>query len=176
MFLPGMKVPGGENTETMPVRAFGAPQTTCTGEPCPVSTMQTRSRSAFGCCFASITRAMMKRGEPRARVVDALDLQADPRQRLDDLVEGGRGVEVVLEPGEGEFHGTSGRLSAACDELHDEISRRSSAGVRRSARRIARGLLDNLLPTAIRRESDGWDRSRPICAPPAMRRTSRPIC
>ncbi len=31
MFLPGMKVPGGENTLVMPARAFGAPHTTCTG-------------------------------------------------------------------------------------------------------------------------------------------------
>ena len=59
MFLPGMKVPGGENTLTRPARAFGAPQTTCTGAPpSPVSTMQTRRRSAFGCCSAEITRAM----------------------------------------------------------------------------------------------------------------------
>ena len=54
-----MKVPTGENTLFMPVRAFGAPQTTCTGSP-PASTMQTLSRSAFGCCFASITRATTK--------------------------------------------------------------------------------------------------------------------
>ena len=33
MFLPGMKVPGGANTLFMPVRAFGAPHTTCTGSP-----------------------------------------------------------------------------------------------------------------------------------------------
>ena len=59
MFLPGMKVPGGENTLTRPARAFGAPQTTCTGAPpSPVSTMQTRRRSAFGCCSAEITRAI----------------------------------------------------------------------------------------------------------------------
>ena len=31
MFLPGMKVPGGENTPFIPVRAFGAPHTICTG-------------------------------------------------------------------------------------------------------------------------------------------------
>jgi hypothetical protein len=43
----------------MPVRAFGAPHTTWIGSPEPVSTMQTRSRSAFGCCFASITRAIV---------------------------------------------------------------------------------------------------------------------
>src|ERR1700682_661435 len=61
MFLPGMKVPGAENTLTRPARAFGAPQTTCTGAPpSPVSTMQTRKRSALGCCSAEITRAMVK--------------------------------------------------------------------------------------------------------------------
>src|SRR5437899_1141846 len=59
MFLPGMNVPGGENTLTRPARAFGAPQTTCTGAaPLPVSTMHTRRRSAFGCCSAEITRAI----------------------------------------------------------------------------------------------------------------------
>src|ERR1700733_7901567 len=44
----------------MPARALGAPQTTWTGLPEPVSTMQTRSRSALGCCFASTTLAMTK--------------------------------------------------------------------------------------------------------------------
>src|SRR5262245_21581170 len=59
MFLPGMKVPGGENTLMSPARAFGAPQTTCTGAPpSPVSTMQTRRRSALGCCSAEMTRAI----------------------------------------------------------------------------------------------------------------------
>src|SRR6201988_697284 len=43
----------------MPARAFGAPHTTCTGAPpSPVSTMQTRRRSALGCCSAEMTRAM----------------------------------------------------------------------------------------------------------------------
>ncbi len=59
MFLPGMKAPGGTNTPFMPARALGAPHTTCTGSPAPVSTMHTRSRSAFGCRSAEITRAMM---------------------------------------------------------------------------------------------------------------------
>src|SRR4051794_11548696 len=65
MFLPGMKVPGAENTLMRPARAFGAPQTTWTGAPrpcsffAPVSTMQTRSRSALGCCSAEITRAIV---------------------------------------------------------------------------------------------------------------------
>src|SRR5438552_17956771 len=59
MFLPGMNVPGAENTLTMPARAFGAPHTTCTGAPpSPVSTMHPGSRSALGCCSAEITRAI----------------------------------------------------------------------------------------------------------------------
>src|SRR5208282_1212797 len=59
IFLPGIYVPTAENTPFIPVRAFGAPQTTCTGPP-PASTMQTLSRSAFGCCVASITRPTTK--------------------------------------------------------------------------------------------------------------------
>src|SRR5215510_4008390 len=59
MSLPGMKAPGGTNTPFMPVRALGAPHTTCTGSPVPVSTMHTRRRSALGCWSAEITRAMV---------------------------------------------------------------------------------------------------------------------
>ncbi len=44
------------------------------------------------------------RRERLGLVLDALDLEADARQRLDDLVEGRRGVEMVLQPGECEFH------------------------------------------------------------------------
>ncbi len=60
MFLPGMKVPGAENTPFMPARALGAPHTTWIGFPSPMSTMQTRSRSAFGCFSAEMTLAMTK--------------------------------------------------------------------------------------------------------------------
>src|SRR3984957_9952890 len=38
------------------------------------------------------------------RVFDRLDLESDAGQRVDDLAKRGRGVEVVFEPGEGEFH------------------------------------------------------------------------
>src|ERR1700722_13929550 len=58
VFLPGMNAPGATNTPFMPERALGAPHTTCTGSPDPVSTMHTRSRSALGCGSAEITRAM----------------------------------------------------------------------------------------------------------------------
>src|ERR1700722_15680895 len=64
-FLPGIYVPTAENTPFMPVRAFGAPQTTCTG-PWPASTMQTFSRSAGGCCLASSTEATTKPSYLRA--------------------------------------------------------------------------------------------------------------
>src|SRR5579863_4110031 len=59
IFLPGIYVPTGEKTPFMPVRAFGAPQTTCTG-PWPASTMHTLSRSALGCGLASMTEATTK--------------------------------------------------------------------------------------------------------------------
>src|SRR5262245_5365876 len=55
--VPGMCVPGGANTPFMPARALGAPHTTCTGAPFPVSTMHTCSRSAFRCFSAEMTRA-----------------------------------------------------------------------------------------------------------------------
>ena len=57
MPVPGMKLPGAANTAFIPLRAFGAPHTTETILS-PVSTLQARSRSAFGCGTASITRAM----------------------------------------------------------------------------------------------------------------------
>ena len=44
-------------------------------------------------------------GERRGRVDDMLDLEADPRQGLDDRRQIGVRVEVVAEPGEREFHG-----------------------------------------------------------------------
>ena len=62
MPVPGMKLPGAANTPFMPVRAFGAPQTT---ETMPVAGIdrQTRSRSAFGCCTASTTLRDAERGQ-----------------------------------------------------------------------------------------------------------------
>ena len=41
----------------------------------------------------------------RGGVRDLLDLQAKIGQRLGDLIEGGGGIQVLLEPGEGELHG-----------------------------------------------------------------------
>ncbi len=39
-----------------------------------------------------------------ARVFDAFHLETHSGERFDDLGERGRRVEMVLEPGEGEFH------------------------------------------------------------------------
>ena len=73
----------------MPVRAFGAPQTTWTGA--PVAGVDEADAQAVG------VRVLLGRdhigdrvGRERLRLVlDALDLEADAGQRLDDLVEGG---------------------------------------------------------------------------------------
>ena len=99
-FLPGMKAPGGANTPFIPVRAFGAPQTTWMGSPLPISTMQTRSRSAFGCCFASTTRAMTNGANSFRLVLDALDFEPDHGELVGDLVQRTIGVEVFFQPTE----------------------------------------------------------------------------
>ena len=105
MFLPGMKVPGGENTLIRPARAFGAPQTTCTGAPpSPVSTMQTRRRSAFGCCSAEITARDGERRQRLGLVLDVLDLEPDHGELVGELFQRLVGVEMFLQPGEREFH------------------------------------------------------------------------
>ena len=76
-------------------------------------------------------------GERLRLVLDALDLQPDAGQRLDDHVEGSVGVEVVLEPGEGEFHGAK-PLGSGEPGLRDaeggRARRRASPGATRPAR------------------------------------------
>ncbi len=74
------------------------------GRAAPVSTMQTRSRSALGCGVASTIRAIMKSSSCAAGSSHMFDLEADARQRLDDLASEAGGVEMLFEPGEGEFH------------------------------------------------------------------------
>ena len=38
--------------------------------------------------------------EDRGRILDLLNLEADPRQRFDDFVEGSIGLDMVFEPGQ----------------------------------------------------------------------------
>ncbi len=56
---PGTVVPGNASTPFMPARALGAPHTICKVS-LPVSTVHTRSRSAFGCGTACVTSTTMK--------------------------------------------------------------------------------------------------------------------
>ena len=99
-----MCVPGAAKTPFMPVRALGAPHTTWIGPPVPVLTMQTRSRSAFGMLPRLDDIGDDEGLQPLRRVRQLLELQAEMRQRLGDLVRRGVGVEVVFQPGESEFH------------------------------------------------------------------------
>ena len=57
MPLAGPTAPGRPSTPFMPARALGAPQTTCSGSPSPVSTLSTCSLSASGCLAAVSTLA-----------------------------------------------------------------------------------------------------------------------
>ena len=96
-------MPTGENTLLMPVRAFGAPQTTCTG-PCAGLDYADFQPVGVGMLLGFDDGGDHEAVVFARRVLDQLDLEADASQRIDDLGERSRGVEMVLEPGEGEFH------------------------------------------------------------------------
>ena len=66
--------------------------------------MQTRRRSAFGCFSAEITDGDDERLEQRRLVLDALDLEPDHGELVDDRGERLVGVEMFFQPGQGEFH------------------------------------------------------------------------
>ena len=53
---PGSTAPSVAHGATMPACTFGAPQTICSMSGCPISTVQTRSRSASGCGVTAVTR------------------------------------------------------------------------------------------------------------------------
>ena len=87
----------------MPVRAFGAPQTTWTGRAAGVDDAD------FQPVGVGMLLGFNDRGDDEAvilaaRVLDQLNLEPDAGQRIDDLGERSRGVEMVEQPGEGEFH------------------------------------------------------------------------
>ncbi len=104
MFLPGMKAPGGANTLVMPVRAFGAPHTTWTGS--PVAGIDHADAQAVGIrMLLGLDDARDdERREQLRLVLDALDLEPDHGELVGELAERPVGVEMLLEPGEGEFH------------------------------------------------------------------------
>ena len=84
-------------------RAFGAPHTTWTG---PGAGLDHADPEPVGVGMLPRLDDMAdhEAGVFGAGVLDALDLEADAGQRVDDLGERGLRVEMVLEPGEGEFH------------------------------------------------------------------------
>ena len=80
-------MPGGAKTLFMPVRAFGAPQTTWIGAPSPYRPCRRAEPIGVGMLLGG-DHIGDREGRERLRfVLDALDLEADAGQRLDDLVE-----------------------------------------------------------------------------------------
>ena len=66
--------------------------------------MQTRSRSAFGMLLGLDHAGDDERRELFALVLDALDLKPDHGQLVGDVAERPIGLQMLLEPGESEFH------------------------------------------------------------------------
>ena len=104
--MPGMVVPGGAKTPFMPVRALGAPHTTSTCS-VPVSTTQSLSLSAFGCCLRVHHVCDGEGREIVARAADLLHLEPDCGELRREFVEGRIRLQMRLQPGEGELHALS---------------------------------------------------------------------
>ena len=87
MFLPGMKVPGAENTPFMPARALGAPQTTWIR--LSVAGIDHADAQPIGIrmLLGGNHRGDDEGLELRRLVLDALDLEPDHGELVDDLVE-----------------------------------------------------------------------------------------
>ena len=114
----------------MPVRAFGAPQTTCTGSAAGVDDADPQA-VGVGVLLRLDDGADHEAVVLAGRVFDRLDLKPDAGQRVDDLGERGRGVEVVFEPGEGEFHcNSAARGSASVHPLNPPASVGMSSGLK----------------------------------------------
>ena len=124
--VPGMNAPGAAKTAFMPVWAFGAPQTTDT-MPSPVSTLQARRRSAFGCCTASITCAIRKEASAAPRF--STPSSSRPICVSVSVIRSSEASvsQVRLQPGEGEFHlaGASSFVAAAASRASG-VTRRGS--------------------------------------------------
>ena len=75
----------------IPARAFGAPQMIVQ----PVG---------IGVFLGGLDIAEGEIGKLRRWVLDAFDFEAEVGQGIGDLINRRRGVEMVLEPGESEFH------------------------------------------------------------------------
>ena len=105
--VPGTWVPGGAKTPTRPVRA--ADHLHLLGR----RALRRVDRDAADAqpvgirVLRRLDDARDAEGTERVRgILDAFDLEAEIGQGLGALVEAGLGLEMVLEPGEGELHGT----------------------------------------------------------------------
>ncbi len=87
MFLPGMKVPGAENTPFMPARALGAPHTTWIG--LPVADVDHADAQAVGIrmLLGGDHVGDHERLEQGGLVLDVLDLEPDHGELVDDLAQ-----------------------------------------------------------------------------------------
>jgi hypothetical protein len=88
----------------MPVRALGAPHTTCTG--CARAGIDHANPELIGVgmLLGRDDISDRKAGQLLGAIFHPLDLEADAGERGNDLVKPRLGFEVVLEPGKREFH------------------------------------------------------------------------
>ena len=111
---PGSSAPGSATATVWPAATLGAPQTMVAGSGSPRSTVQTRRRSAFGCCSALSTRPTRKAarlpsasGTPIAWIAStSVPL---PESAARERVRGQPGVDVVGEPRHGNLHANCSR-------------------------------------------------------------------
>ena len=95
---PGIRAPGRATATVWPAATLGAPQT-IVRSPSPASTVQTRSRSASGCCSALSTLPTTKpSAEGGPTIADPLDLGPGHHQPLGDLRGLDAGVAVLAQP------------------------------------------------------------------------------
>ena len=104
LWPPGSVAPGSATGTVWPAATLGAPQT-IVRSPSPVSTVQTRSRSAFGCGSALSTLPTTKpsaEGGPtvptRSTSVPVIASRSASSARLD------AGIAVLAQPGVGHLH------------------------------------------------------------------------
>ncbi len=101
---PGIVAPGSATGTVWPAATLGAPQT-IVRSPSPVSTVQTRSRSASGCGSAAVTLPTTKFCADGGPTDDhPLDLGSGHRQALGQLLGREAGVAVLAQPGVGDPH------------------------------------------------------------------------
>ena len=101
-------IPAGPNTPFIPVRALGAPQTTCTSPLAGIDDADAQP-VGIGVLLGRDDARHLEPGERRGRVVDPVDIVAEHDEPLDDLAEARLRVEMRLQPRQGRLHGSGPR-------------------------------------------------------------------